>query len=218
MNESEFLQAYRCEDYDRPSVTVDLVLLTIRNDELQVLLTHRQEHPYLGRLALPGVFVRMDETLDEAAERALTQKTGLHSIYFEQLYTWGAIGRDPRMRVISVSYCALVPGPRISHISRGAELYPAQAMAESTELAFDHAQIIRYGLERVRNKINYTDIAFSLVGKEFTLPELQRVYEIILGTPLYKANFRKKIAAQIEETDKMTSGGKHRPSRIYRKK
>ena len=218
MEESEFLQNYRKEQYDRPSVTVDLVLLTIRSGELQVLLTHRQEHPYQGRLALPGVFVGMSETLDEAAARALSQKTGLSGIYFEQLYTWGAVERDPRMRVISVSYYALVPWESISHPNCASDFFPAQEMADSDALAFDHAQIIRYALERIRNKVNYTDIAFSLVGEEFTLPALQHVYEIILGQPLYKANFRKKIADRIIETDKMTTGGKHRPSRIYRKK
>ena len=218
MNETEFLQSYRKEAYDRPSVTVDLVLLTIRDDELQVLLTRRQEHPFLGMLALPGVFVAAEETLDAAAERALSQKTGLSGIYFEQLYTWGAPHRDPRMRVISVSYCALVPWESVSHPGCEADFRPAREAAQSETLAFDHAQIIRYALERIRNKVSYTDIAFSLVGEEFTLPELQRVYEIILGTPLYKANFRKKIADQIEETDRMTTGSKHRPSRIYRKK
>jgi 8-oxo-dGTP diphosphatase len=215
MNEAEYLQAYRKEDFDRPSVTVDLVLLTIREDQVQVLLTRRQEHPFQGMLALPGVFVGTSETLDAAAERALSQKTGLSGIYFEQLYTWGAPDRDPRMRVISVSYCALVPWESISHPSRDADFFPAQTVQE---LAFDHAQILRYALERIRNKVSYTDIAFSLVGEEFTLPELQRVYEIILGQKLYKANFRKKIAGQIEETDRLTTGGKHRPSRIYRKK
>ena len=215
MNKAEYLQAYRKEDFDRPSVTVDLVLLTIREDQVQVLLTRRQEHPFQGMLALPGVFVGIGETLDAAAERALSQKTGLSGIYFEQLYTWGAPDRDPRMRVISVSYCALVPWESISHPSRDADYFPAQTVQE---LAFDHAQILRYALERIRNKVSYTDIAFSLVGEEFTLPELQRVYEIILGQKLYKANFRKKIAGQIEETDRLTTGGKHRPSRIYRKK
>ncbi|MCR5717511.1 MAG: NUDIX hydrolase [Oscillospiraceae bacterium] len=218
MDETSYLQQYRKEDYDRPSVTVDLVLLTIRDGALQVLLTRRQEHPFRGKLALPGVFVGTDETLDEAAERALSRKTGLSGIYFEQLYTWGALGRDPRMRVISVSYYALVPWEKISHPNREAEFYPVQEAADASDLAFDHAQIIRYARERIRNKISYTDIAFSLVGEEFTLPELQKVYEIILGVPLYKANFRKKIADRIEVTDKMTTGDKHRPSRIYRKK
>lgn len=217
LNETEFLQSYHSEDYDRPSVTVDLVLFTIRDDRLEVLVTPRQEHPFLGKMSLPGVFVGMEETLDAAAERALEQKTGLHGIYFEQLYTWGAPQRDPRMRVISVSYYALVPSAGLKEPGGGAQFFPAEEMAQS-DMAFDHAQIIRYGIERIRNKVSYTDIAFSLVGEEFTLPELQRVYEIILGTSLYKANFRKKIADKIVETEKLTSGGRHRPSRIYRKK
>lgn len=218
MNESEFLASYRPESYERLSVTVDLVLFTIRDETLQVLLTRRKEHPFLGRLALPGVFVRPDETLDASAERALSQKTGLHDIYFEQLYTWGDTERDPRMRVISVSYCALVPWESISLPDGDAAFFPASELAASQELAFDHARIIGYGIERIRNKVNYTDIAFSLVGEEFTLPELQKVYEILLGMPLYKANFRRKIADKLLETDKMTSGAAHRPSRIYRKK
>ena len=216
MNETEFLQSYRSDDYERPSVTVDLVLFTICDGSLAVLLTHRDDHPFQGMLALPGVFVRMDETLDEAAQRALRQKAGLEGIYFEQLYTWGALDRDPRMRVISVSYCALVPWGSIRHPEGNAGFYPAEQLPQP--LAFDHAEMIRYGIGRIRNKVNYTDIAFSLVGEEFTLPELQRVYEIILGQKLYKANFRKKIADKIIETGKMTSGGKHRPSRIYRKR
>ena len=218
MNESEFLEQYNRQDYDRPSVTVDLVLFTVYDDALAVLLTHRNDHPFQGMLSLPGVFVRMDETLDEAAARALRQKAGLEGIYFEQLYTWGALDRDPRMRVISVSYCALVPWESIRLPVGDAKFYPAGEVLETQPLAFDHAQMVRYGMERIRGKVSYTDIAFSLVGEEFTLPELQRVYEIILGQKLYKANFRKKIADKIIETDKMTSGGRHRPSRIYRKR
>ena len=218
MNETEFLKHYHSDDYERPSVTVDLVLFTICEDALRVLLTHRDDHPFQGMLSLPGVFVQMDETLDEAAQRALRKKAGLDGIYFEQLYTWGALDRDPRMRVISVSYCALVPWESIRLPTGDAAFYPAEEVLETQPLAFDHAQMVRYGLERIRGKVNYTDIAFSLVGEEFTLPELQRVYEIILGQKLYKANFRKKIADKIMETDKMTSGGKHRPSRIYRKR
>ena len=161
-----------------------------------------------------GTYSSVESEDGEACHFDITLDT-CAGIYFEQLYTWGAPDRDPRMRVISVSYCALVPWESISHPSRDADFFPAQTVQE---LAFDHAQILRYALERIRNKVSYTDIAFSLVGEEFTLPELQRVYEIILGQKLYKANFRKKIAGQIEETDRLTTGGKHRPSRIYRKK
>lgn len=215
MTEKEFLKNYDSSDYQKPSVAVDLVLFTILDNQLQVLLTRRQAHPFAGELALPGVFVGMQETLDEAAQRALYQKTGLHDIYFEQLYTWGAIDRDPRMRIISVSYYALIPESQIQLSEHDAKFY---SVSEIRTLAFDHQKIISYGRERIRNKVNYTDIAFSLVPEEFTLPQLQKIYEILLGQELYKANFRKKIADQIEPTDKMLSGNRHRPSRIYRKK
>ncbi len=218
--EQEFLKNYNSADYQKPSVAVDLVLFTIRDNQLQVLLTKRQAHPFAGMFALPGVFVGMDETLDQAAQRALYQKTGLQDIYFEQLYTWGDLNRDPRMRIISVSYYALIPADQIRMPKReqsqnqDAAFFPVEQLPE---LAFDHAEIIRYGRERIRNKVNYTDIAFSLVGEEFTLPQLQKIYEILLGQELYKANFRKKIADQIVPTDKMLSGMRHRPSRIYQK-
>lgn len=217
MTEETFLRQYDSTSYEKPSVTVDAALFTIRDGLLQVLMTRRQEHPFRGKLALPGVFVRMEETLDAAAARALYDKTGLHDIYLEQLYTWGEPGRDPRMRVISVSYFALVPVQALSGMT-GAALYPAGEMAASPDIAFDHSRIIACGMERIRNKVNYTDIAFSLTGEEFTLPELQSIYEILLGQSLYKANFRKKIAGRIEPTDRYTSGSQHRPSRIYRRK
>lgn len=218
MTEQEFLKQYRREDYDRPSVTVDLALFTVQDEKLKVLMIHRKEHPFQGKLSLVGTFVGMQESLDESAVRALHQKTGLHDIYYEQLYTWGGINRDPRMRIISVSYYALVPSESIQLPEGNAEFYPADEIANSDEIAFDHAQIVRCGIERIRNKVNYTDIAFSLVPEEFTLPQLQKVYEILLGQKLYKANFRKKIADKIQPTDKMTSGEAHRPSHIYRKK
>ena len=216
MTEEEFLAAYDASAYPRPSVAVDAVLFTIRDVALQGLLTRRQAHPFAGLLSLPGAFVGPEETLDGAAQRALREKAGLQDIFLEQLYTWGDPGRDPRLRVISVSYYALVPEDRIGPLPEGTALYPAHALP--TPLAFDHAGIIRLGLERLRGKVSYTDIAFSLVPEEFTLPQLQRVHELLLGQPLYKANFRKKIAGRIEETGKFTSGGKHRPSRIYRKR
>lgn len=218
MTEEEFLKHYDKSLYERPSVTVDLALFTIIEGTLSVLTVKRTEHPCKGEMALPGVFVRMDETLDEAAGRALEQKTGLRDIYFEQLYTWGDPSRDPRMRVISVSYCALVP---YSSIPGGADLdfCSVQAIIEGeTSLAFDHSRIVAYGRERIRSKVSWSDIAFALVGDTFTLPQLQRVYEILLGQSLYKANFRKKIAEKIEPTDEMVTGGAHRPSRLYRKR
>ena len=217
LTEQEYLNSYDSSRFQKPSVAVDLVLFTVIKDSLHVLLTNRTQYPYIGRPALPGVFVRMEETLDEAAQRALYQKTGLHDIYFEQLYTWGGIDRDPRMRIISVSYYALVPESQIPETEQK-KFFPAEEILTRQDIAFDHKEIIAYGRERIRNKVNYTDIAFSLVPEEFTLPQLQKIYEILLGQKLYKANFRKKIADKIQPTEKLTSGNKHRPSRIYRKK
>ncbi len=220
MTEEEFLAQYDSSRFEKPSLAVDPVLFTILDGQLQVLLITREEHPCMGQLSLPGVFVRMNETLDEAAARALCQKTGLEDIFLEQLYTWGTLDRDPRMRIISVSYFALVPSERLALPEDGtARFYPVDEILTMTGgMAFDHQQIIAYGRERIRSKVNWSDIAFALVPEEFTLPQLQRVYEILLGQPLYKANFRKKIAEKIQETDKMTSGDAHRPSRIYRKR
>ena len=203
------------------SVAVDLLVFTIEEDRLKILTIRRQYPPFEGQRALPGVFVKSDETLDQAAQRGLREETGLEDSDFEQLYTWGAPDRDPRRRVISVSYLALVDAQRLRGFgpglrTTGAELSDVQALLEAEDLAFDHRQIIACGRERLAGKVEYTPIAFSLVPEEFTLPQLQRVYEILLGKPLYKANFRKKIAPLVEETDRSTSGDAHRPSKFYR--
>ena len=203
------------------SVAVDLLVFTIEEDRLKILTIRRQYPPFEGQRALPGVFVRDDETLDQAAQRGLREETGLEDIYFEQLYTWGAPDRDPRRRVISVSYLALVDAQRLRGFgpglrTTGAELADVQELLTVEDLAFDHRQIIACGRERLAGKVEYTPIAFSLVPEEFTLPQLQRVYELLLGKPLYKANFRKKIAPLVEETDRSTSGDAHRPSKFYR--
>ena len=203
------------------SVAVDLLVFTIEEDRLKILTIRRQYPPFEGQRALPGVFVRDDETLDQAAQRGLREETGLEDIYFEQLYTWGAPDRDPRRRVISVSYLALVDAQRLLGFgpglrTTGAELADVQELLSAEDLAFDHRQIIACGRERLAGKVEYTPIAFSLVPEEFTLPQLQRVYELLLGKPLYKANFRKKIAPLVEETDRSTSGDAHRPSKFYR--
>lgn len=203
------------------SVAVDLLVFTIEEDRLKILTIRRQYPPFEGQRALPGVFVRDDETLDQAAQRGLREETGLEDIYFEQLYTWGAPDRDPRRRVISVSYLALVDAQRLRGFgpglrTTGAELADVQELLTAEDLAFDHRQIIACGRERLAGKVEYTPIAFSLVPEEFTLPQLQRVYELLLGKPLYKANFRKKIAPLVEETDRSTSGDAHRPSKFYR--
>lgn len=223
MTEQEFLKEYDSAAYEKPSVAVDLLMFTIKDDRLQIALVERSEFPYKGMLSLPGVFVGIKETLDEAARRGAEEKTGLRDIYFEQLYTWGEVERDPRMRIISVSYLSLTSEEKLNvragERTNSAALYDVDELLNSnTELAFDHRRIIEYGRERIRNKVEYTKIAFELLPEEFTLPQLQRVYEILLGKSLYKANFRKWIAPMIEETERMETGGAHRPSRIYRLK
>ena len=217
-SEKEFLSSYNKNEYEKPSVAV-----TVKDDRLKIVLVRRSEHPFKDMLSLPGVFVGINETLDEAAARGAREEAGLADIYFEQLYTWGDIDRDPRMRIISVSYLSLTPAEKLT-LSAGsrtssAELYDVEELLSSDEeLAFDHRRIIEYGRERIRNKTEYSRIAFEFLPKEFTLPQLQRVYEILLGKPLYKANFRRRVATLIEETERMTSGDAHRPSRIYREK
>ena len=222
-SEQEFLSSYNKNEYEKPSVAVDLLVFTVEDDRLKIVLVRRSEHPFKDMLSLPGVFVGINETLDEAAARGAREEAGLADIYFEQLYTWGDIDRDPRMRIISVSYLSLTPAEKLT-LSAGsrtssAELYDVEELLSSDEeLAFDHRRIIEYGRERIRNKTEYSRIAFEFLPKEFTLPQLQRVYEILLGKPLYKANFRRRVAPLIEETERMTSGDAHRPSRIYREK
>lgn len=203
------------------AVAVDLLVFTIDDDRLKVLTIRRQYEPFAGMRALPGVFIRPAESLDEAARRGLREETGLEGIYFEQLYTWGAPDRDPRRRVLSVSYMALADIAQLRGAAAGlrtteTRLWDVQELLAADDIAFDHKTIIAYGRERLANKVEYTTIAFSLVPEEFTLPQLQRVYEILLGKQLYKANFRKKLAPLVEETDRSTSGDAHRPSKFYR--
>ncbi|MBQ9200607.1 MAG: NUDIX hydrolase [Lachnospiraceae bacterium] len=205
---------------DKVFIEINLLVFTIEDDKLQLLMIEREEEPFAGMLALPGVFVGIDETLDEAVRRGIKEETGLEDIYFEQLYTFGDVDRDPRMRIISVAYMALVPveklafrpGERVA----GAWLVDVEdLLSGDEEFAFDHREMIEYARWRLANKVEYTDIAFHLVDEMFTLPELQKVYEILLGRKLYKANFRKKIAGMVEETEYMTTGDAHRPSRLY---
>lgn len=218
--EQNFISTYNKNDYEKPSVTVDILIFTIENDELKIVLVKRKEMPFAGCLALPGVFVKMDETLEMAARRAIEEKVGICDVYLEQLFTWGDINRDPRMRIISISYLALVSSEQLKLINGNkvleVSLLPVNRMIDEKEkLAFDHLEMLKYALERIKNKVEYTKIAFEFVGEEFSLPALQTVYEILLGKRLYKANFRKKIMPLVKETDKKTEGDAHRPSKLY---
>jgi 8-oxo-dGTP diphosphatase len=176
-------------------VTVDIVIFTLREGSLQVLLVKRGVPPFEGQYAIPGGFIRGDESLEGAALRELHEETGVRNVFLEQLYTFGDPQRDPRGRVITVAYYALIASDKLSLVA-GADAAEAQWFPASSvpPLAFDHKSILEYALERLRNKLEYTTVGFQLLPEKFTLGELQVVYEVILGRPLDKRNFRRKLA------------------------
>jgi 8-oxo-dGTP diphosphatase len=200
-------------------LTVDTVIFTIRDEELQVLLVRRGFPPYQGRWALPGGFVLPSESLDEAARRELQEETGLKEAWLEQLYTFGDPGRDPRGRVITVAYFALVSSDR-APILAGSDATDAQWFAAAgvpSPLAFDHDRIFSVALERLRGKLTYTNIGFELLPEKFTLSQLQRVHEAILGEQLDKRNFRKRIEALgvVKPLRESRALGAGRPAQLY---
>ncbi|NEW06403.1 NUDIX hydrolase [Paenibacillus sp. SYP-B3998] len=282
LTEQQFLQTYNVSIYERPSVTVDMLIFTVMNKEqenyrklpeknLQLLMIKRGEHPFIGQWALPGGFVSVHESMDEAARRELMSETNIEDIYMEQLYTWGDVERDPRTRVISCSYMALIDRTslevkagddaddaswfdvtqsvyqekktmlplgyeierlilinlrneteilsatiKVSETVIGKARKLTREVIHSQGIAFDHAKMIQYAIERLRNKIEYTEIIFNLVPPLFTLSGLQQVYEVILGKELLAAAFRRKIADMVAETNEYTKDAGHRPSKLYR--
>lgn len=278
VTEEEFLKNYKPYDYERPSLTVDMILFTLDDEEekdlkkvpekvLKVLLIKRKNHPFKNCWAIPGGFVDINENIEDAVYRELKEETNIDNVYLEQLYTWGDVNRDPRMRVVSTSYMALVNKENIN-VKAGDDAADAawftikkkiiktedtkiisqiilenatediKIVYEITEnieikgynknskfeikliegdrgLAFDHVKILNYSLERMRNKVQYTTIAFSLLPKEFTLMELQQVYELLLGRTLVKQNFRRWISPMVSKTDKVKSNRAYRPSSLY---
>ncbi len=211
--------SYDANKYERPSVTVDVVMMSLRQRDLQVLLVKRRSWPYEGMWAIPGGFVNIDESLEEAAKRELREETGVQDVYLEQLYTFGDPGRDPRTRVITVVYFALLDCERLQVRAADDAIDVGWfSVYDLPPLAFDHAKILEYALNRLRGKLVYTTIAFSLLPEQFTLHELQRVYEIILHRKLDKRNFRKKILSTgiLEDTGVKKMEGTHRPARLYR--
>lgn len=205
------------EDYPRPSVTADVIIFTLRESDLFVLLVRRKYPPCEGMWAIPGGFVDIDESLEEAALRELEEETGVRDVYLEQLYTFGDVARDPRGRVITVAYFALVPAAAI-HPRAGDDAAEARwwSVYDLPPLAFDHADILDYALQRLRYKLEYTAVGFELLPPTFTLSELQTAYEIILGEELDKRNFRRKIlgAGVIEEAGGYRTG-EGRPAKLY---
>jgi len=205
------------EDHARPSVTADVIIFTLRGEDLQALLVRRKHPPFKGMWAIPGGFVHIDESLEEAALRELEEETGVRDVYLEQLYTFGDIDRDPRGRVITVAYFALVPADAVHpHAGDDASETRWWSVYDLPSLAFDHAEILTYALQRLRYKLEYTAVGFELLPEAFTLSELQAAYEIILGEKLDKRNFRRKIlgAEVIEETGGYRTG-EGRPAKLY---
>ncbi len=266
-NEEEFLKDYDSSAFEKLSLTTDILLFSVSDGtkenyrklnekHFSILLVKRSDYPFKDKWCLPGGFIKMDETIDEAAIRILASETNLHNIYMEQLYTFGDVNRDPRMRIISTTYMALVDKNTLLEtislkaswfrvtmredndeieitldngtetlkfkvkkilISKTTDRYQYQ-ITENDSLAFDHAEVIITGIERLKNKVNYTDIVFHMMPEYFTLGELQQVYEIILGKKLLDPAFRRIIGKKVEKTKKMKTGEGHRPSVLFRYK
>ena len=207
--------------YPHPAVTTDIVIFTIRDQQLKVLLIMRGGDPYKGKWALPGGFVRMEEDLETGARRELAEETGISGVYLEQLYTFGAVDRDPRERVITIAWYALIPSDKIQlQAATDAEAVGWFSLDELPPLAFDHQDIVAMAHQRLVAKLDYSTIAFQFMPREFTLSDLQEVYEIILREEMDRRNFRKWILAleQIEETGEERREGAHRPAKLYRVK
>jgi len=205
--------------YPRAALTVDCVVFGYDESELKVLLVERALEPFKGSWALPGGFVHVDETVDEAARRELAEEAGLTNVFLEQLYTFGAVDRDPRERVVSIAYYALVKladyKTRAAADAADAKWFPVSQMPK---LAFDHADIFATAIDRLNGKVRYQPIGFELLPPKFTLSQLQHLYEAILGSELDKRNFRKKVLGfgllvPLKETQ---MAGRHRPAQLFR--
>ena len=203
----------------RAQVTVDVVIFTVQAGGLQVLLVRRGVPPFEGRWAIPGGFIGADEALEAAALRELEEETGVRDVYLEQLYTFGDPARDPRGRVVTVAYYALIAADRASSPVAGTDAAAARwwPASEHPPLAFDHEAILTYAVERLRNKLEYTTVGFQLLPHRFTLTQLQQVYEAILGRPLDKRNFRRKIELLgiLTPLKEWSREGPSRPARLY---
>ena len=267
-SEEEFLKDYNPDNFERLSMTTDILIFSVSSEEdsnyrktdkkkMSILLVKRDSYPFKGKWCLPGGFIKIDENLDEAPKRILKNETGIDNIYLEQLYTFGDVKRDPRMRIVSTSYMALVDKNRLEgNLSENASWFDivfyeednkfvdivldngqtsisfkieknlrekttdrySFKIVENQSLAFDHPVVILSGMERLKNKLEYTDIVFNMMPELFTLGELQQVYEVILNKKLLDPAFRRIIADKVEKTNKMKTGGGHRPSYLFKYK
>jgi len=267
-SEEEFLKDYDSSKFEKLSMTADILIFSVSNEEvdnyrktdkkkMSILLVKRDNYPFKDKWCLPGGFIDINEDLDVAPIRILKKETNVDNIYLEQLYTFGSVKRDPRMRVVSTSYIALIDKNRLTNnLNENASWFDIifyedknnivditldngtttisfkieKILKEKTtdrysfkilkndNLAFDHPLVILSGIERLKNKIEYTDIVFNMMPEYFSLGELQQVYEVILGKKLLDPAFRRIIANKVEKTNKMKTGGGHRPSYLFKYK
>lgn len=208
-------------DYPHPSVTTDIVIFTVEHATLKVLLIQRKGAPFKGCWALPGGYVRIDESVDGCALRELEEETGIRDVYLEQLYTFGDPRRDPRGRVISVAYFALTTGQNLElKAGTDAAALAWHDISSLPKLAFDHPSIIAKARERLTAKIEYSTLGLMFMPDAFSLSEVQALYEIVSGQERDKRNFRKWLLSLnvLEETGHMKTEGAHRPAKLYRLK
>jgi 8-oxo-dGTP diphosphatase len=206
-------------NYPRPALAADCALFGFDGGELKLLLIERENEPFKNKCALPGGFVYMDETTEECAKRILLEKAGLKNVFIEQLYTYSDPDRDPRERIVSVAYYALVNRNQFELLA-GRDTVRAEwySISEIPKLAFDHNKIVKAALQRLRGKVRYQPVGFELLNEKFTLTQLQQVYEAILATTIDKRNFRKKILGMglLKELDEKEKNVAHKAARYYR--
>ena len=267
-SEEEFLKDYDSSIFEKLSMTVDILVISVSNEEtsnyrktdkkkMSILLVKRDDYPYKDKWCLPGGFVDINEDIEEAPIRVLKRETNVDNIYLEQLYTFGSVNRDPRMRIVSTSYMALIDKNKLEgKLNENASWFDIVSINEKNnivdvilnngfetitfsikkilkekttdsyklvevkndKIAFDHTLVILTGLERLKNKVEYTDIVFNMMGEFFTLGELQQVYEVILNKKLLDPAFRRIIANKVVKTNKLKTGEGHRPSYLFKYK
>ncbi|MET0269669.1 MAG: NUDIX domain-containing protein [Sphingomonas sp.] len=227
MRDAASIDRYDPSAFERPSVAVDLILMSVVDGAPAALLHRRSEPPFAGDWALPGGFVGIDESLDDAARRILRDKARIDEAYLEQLYTFGGVGRDPRMRIVSVAYCALLPAERFAAAPglalarldlRDGNAADARIDGAPAPLAFDHGAMLDLAIRRLRGKLDWSSVAFALLPARFTLRALQDVHEAILGRPLNKPAFRRRMidGGRIVATGARETGASFRPAELYR--
>lgn len=266
-SEEEFLKNYDSRVFQKLSMTTDIIIFSVSDEEVNnyrklskkkfsVLLVKREDYPFKDKWCLPGGFIKINEDLEEAPKRILANETNIHNIYLEQLYTFGSVNRDPRMRIVSTSYMALIDKNRLNDkLNTNAAWFNVEyyekdniidvtltskdeiltfkvkkvlkelttdrykfEIIENDSIAFDHPLVIVSGIERLKNKIEYTDIVFNMMPEYFTLGELQQVYELILNKKLLDPAFRRIISSKVVKTDKIKTGEGHRPSYLFKYK